>query len=106
MHKILVLYPEPIDRAAFEDYYVNKHLSLAEKLPGLKAARYSFGVSGIGAPGTGSLYFAVFEGEFDSPEQLAAAVSSSEGQALLTDEANFATGGAVVAHYPVVTLIG
>jgi uncharacterized protein (TIGR02118 family) len=106
MHKLLVLYSEPADRTAFEDYYVNKHMPLAAKLPGLKAGRYSFRVSGLGGPGTGSPYFALFEGEFDSPEDLAAAVASPEGQALLADEANFATGGAVVVNYPVETLIG
>jgi uncharacterized protein (TIGR02118 family) len=106
MHKILVLYPEPADRAAFEDYYVNKHLPLAAKLPGMRAARYSFGVSGLEGPGAGAPYFAVFEGDFDSQENMAAAVSSAEGQALLADVPNFATGGAVVVHYPVETLLG
>lgn len=106
MHKILVLYPEPVDRAVFEDYYVNKHLPLAAKLPGLKAARYSFGVSGLGDSGAGAPYFAVFEGDFDSQADLAAAVSSAEGQALLGDVPNFATGGVVVVNYPAETLIG
>lgn len=106
MHKILVLYPEPADRAAFEDYYVNKHLPLAATLPGMKAARYSFGVSGLGGPDAGAPYFAVFEGDFDSQADLAAAVSSPEGLALLADVPNFATGGAVVVNYPVETLIG
>jgi uncharacterized protein (TIGR02118 family) len=106
MHKILVLYPEPADRAAFEEYYVYKHLPLAARLPGIKAARYSFGVSGLGDAGTGSPYFAVFEGEFDSLADLTAAVSAPEGQALLADVPNFATGGAVVVNYPVETLGG
>lgn len=106
MHKILVLYPEPTDRAAFKDYYVNKHLPLAAQLPGMTAGRYSFGVSGLGGPDAESPYFAVFEAEFDSPEDMAAAVSSPEGQALLADEANFATGGAVVVYYPLETLTG
>jgi uncharacterized protein (TIGR02118 family) len=101
MHKILVLYPEPADRAAFEDYYVNKHLPLAVKLSGIKAARYSFGVSGDESP-----YFAVFEGDFDSQADMAAAFSSPEGQALMADVANFATGGAVVVNYPVEPLMG
>jgi uncharacterized protein (TIGR02118 family) len=104
MHKILVLYPEPTDRAAFEEYYVNKHLPLAARLPGMKAARYSFEVSGLGAPGSGSPYFALFEGEFDSQADFAAAVSAPEGQALLADVPNFATGGVVVVNYPVETL--
>jgi uncharacterized protein (TIGR02118 family) len=106
MYKILVLYPEPADRAAFEDYYVNKHLPLAAKLPGMKAARYSFGVSGLAGPGAGAPYSAVFEGDFDSQADLAAAISSAAGKALLADVPNFATGGAVVVNYPVETLAG
>ena len=106
MHKILVLYPEPADRTAFEDYYVNKHLPLTARLSGLKAARYSVGVSGLGVSDPGSPYFAVFEGELNSEADLAAALSSPDGQAVLADVPNFATGGAVVVSYPVETLIG
>ncbi|MFF5790988.1 EthD family reductase [Paeniglutamicibacter sp. NPDC012692] len=106
MQKILILHPEPTERAAFEDYYVNKHLPMAAELPSLNAARYSIGVSGIGDPYTGSPYFALFEGEYDSQEDLASAVSSSAGQAPFADVANFATGGAVVMRYRVETLIG
>jgi uncharacterized protein (TIGR02118 family) len=100
MHKILVLYSGPADGSAFTEYYVNKPLPVAARLPGMKAARYSFEVSGVGASGSGSPYFAVFEGEFDSQADFAAAVSGAEGQALLADVPNFATGGVVVANYP------
>lgn len=80
MNKIVVLYPEPADRVAFEDYYVNKHLPLAARLPGLKAARYSFRVSGLGDSGTGSPYFAVFEGDFATQADMAAAVASPKAR--------------------------
>lgn len=101
MHKLLVLYPEPTDRAAFEDYYVNKHLPLAAKLPGLKASRYSFGVTGSRSP-----YFAVFEADFASHADMVAAMTSPEGQSVEADVSNYATGGAVVIDYPVSPLIG
>lgn len=96
MHKFLVLYPEPTDRAAFEDYYINKHLPLAAKLPGLKASRYSLAVAGEESP-----YFAVFEGDFSCHADMVAAMSSPEGQAVQADVPNYATGGAVVVDYPV-----
>lgn len=101
MHKLLVLYPEPADRAHFEDYYVSTHLPLTAKLPGLRASRYSFGAEGPGSP-----YFAVFEAEFDSKEDLAAAMESPEGQALAADMPNYAPPGVVVVDYPVEALVG
>jgi uncharacterized protein (TIGR02118 family) len=101
MHKLLVLYPEPADREAFQDYYVNKHLPLAAKLPGLRGSRYSFGVAGQQSP-----YFAVFEADFDSHADLVAAMSSPEGQAVEADVPNYAPQGAVVVDYPVEPLVG
>ncbi|GAA5154404.1 MULTISPECIES: EthD family reductase [Amycolatopsis] len=93
MHKIVVLYPEPADAAAFKEYYESTHLPLAAKLPGLRAMRYSFDVSGD--------YFAIWEGEFDDAEAAGAAMASPEGQAVQADVPNYATGGAVVLDYPV-----
>jgi uncharacterized protein (TIGR02118 family) len=49
MHKLLVLYHEPNDPAHFRKYYVETHLPLASKLPGLKASRYSFDVKPLGS---------------------------------------------------------
>ena len=48
MHKLLVLYNEPKDPTHFRKYYVETHLPLARKLPGLKASRYSFDVKPLG----------------------------------------------------------
>ncbi|NKX51320.1 EthD family reductase [Arthrobacter deserti] len=101
MHKLLVLYPDPAARAAFEDSYANKHLPLAARLPGLKASRYSFGVAGTASP-----YFAVFEADFDSHADMVAAMTSPEGRAVEADVPNYAPQGAVVVDYPVQPLIG
>jgi len=49
VHKLIVLYGHPKDPAHFRRYYVETHLPLAARLPGLKGSRYSFAVEGIGA---------------------------------------------------------
>jgi uncharacterized protein (TIGR02118 family) len=45
MHKLVVLYPKPADPDHFRDYYVNNHLPLVARMPGLLAWRYSFDVA-------------------------------------------------------------
>lgn len=35
MHRLAVLYPPPPDPDAFRVYYVDKHLPLAAKIPGM-----------------------------------------------------------------------
>jgi uncharacterized protein (TIGR02118 family) len=74
---------------------------LPAKLPGLRASRYSFGVEGTGSP-----YFAVFEGEFDDKAAYVAAMSSPEGEALAADVPNYAPPGVVIVDYTVESLAG
>jgi uncharacterized protein (TIGR02118 family) len=98
VHRLIVLYPPPADPAAFAAYYEGTHLPLVDAMPGIRSYRYSFGVT---APGGGeSPYFASFEGDFDDEAALNAALASPEGEAAGADVANFATGGAVLLHYP------
>jgi uncharacterized protein (TIGR02118 family) len=98
MHKLLVLYPEPADPDHFRDYYVNNHLPLVARMPGLLAWRYSFEVTATQGQ---TPYFAVFEAEFADLAAMTAARSSPQGQQVSADVANYATGGVVVVHYPV-----
>lgn len=100
MHKLLVLYPEPADRAGFIQYYESTHLPLARKLPGLRSWRYTTEVAPQ-ADGSAAPYFAVFEAEFDDVDAFRAAMSSPEGRAVGADVPNYATGGAVVLDYSV-----
>ncbi|HWC21103.1 MAG TPA: EthD family reductase [Flexivirga sp.] len=98
MHKLLVLYPKPLDPDHFRDYYVTTHLPMVSRLPGLLAWRYSFDV----AAATGEPpYFAVFEGDFADAASMAAGRASPLGRQVAADVANYATGGAVVVDYPV-----
>ncbi len=92
MHKLVVLYPEPADRAAFEAYYRSTHLPLCARLPGVRGITFSLGIS---EPGAGP-FFGLFEAVFDSAEDLAAALASPEGRAVEADVPNYATGGATV----------
>ncbi|RDI34472.1 EthD family reductase [Lentzea flaviverrucosa] len=95
MHKLVVLYPDPDH---FRDYYVNNHLSLVTRMPGLHAWRYSFEVAATQGQ---TPYFAVFEAEFADAEAMTAARESPQGRQVAADVANYAIGGAVVIHYPV-----
>jgi uncharacterized protein (TIGR02118 family) len=98
MHKLVVLYPPPVDPDAFRAYYESTHVPLAATLPGLRAYRYALDV---GSPGGESPYFCIFEGEFDDAAALGAAMSSPEGQKVAADVPNYATGGATLITYDV-----
>jgi hypothetical protein len=67
-------------------------------LPGRLVWRYSFDVA---ATEGGAPYFAVFEGDFADATAMAAAPASPQGRRVAADVANYATGGAVIIHYPV-----
>lgn len=100
MYRLTVLYPAPADPEKFRDYYLSTHLPLTSTLPGLRASRYSFEVSGLGGD---SPYFAIWEGEFDTAEDAMTAMTSPQGQAVAADVPNYATGGAQIIHYAPIT---
>ena len=96
MHRLLVLYPPPVDPDQFRNYHEATHIPLVAKMPGLRGYRYGFDV----AAGEGkSPYFCVFEAEFDDAAAMGAARGSAEGQAVSADVPNYATGGVVVVDY-------
>lgn len=99
MHRMLVLYGHPKDPEHFRNYYLNTHLPIAAKMPGIKGARHSFEVAALGADK--SPYICAFEADFDSAEALFAALTSPEGQATAADVPNYATGGVTMLHYPI-----
>jgi len=98
LEKLLVFYGEPEDPVAFENYYRSTHLPLVRELPGLVSAQFSLGIQGMGdeAP-----YWGLFEAVFESKEAMKAALESAQGVAVGADVANYATGGATLAHGPV-----
>jgi uncharacterized protein (TIGR02118 family) len=98
MHKLVVLYPEPADPEHFRDHYVNNHLPLVARMPGLLGWRYSFDVAATQGQAP---YFAIFEADFADAAAMTAAKASPQGQQVSADVANYASGGVVVIHYPV-----
>ena len=99
MHKLLVLDNEPKDPAHFRKYYLETHLPLANKLPGVKAAHYTSDVKPVG-PGKAP-YFCIFEAEFESEAALMGALGSKEGRAVAADVPNYASGGVPMVHFAV-----
>ncbi len=98
MHKIVVLYPPQPDPDMFRAYYLETHIPLARKLPGLLALRYSFDVEGVAGV---SPYFCIFEAEFADGATLGAAMGSPAGQAVAADVPNFAQVAPTLIHYSV-----
>ncbi len=100
MHKFVVLYPPQPDPEKFKSYYINTHIPLARKIPGLLASRYSFAIGGL-PPGTPAPFFCIFEADFESGAAMGAAMGSPEGQAVAADVPNFAQVGPTLMHYEV-----
>jgi len=88
--KLTVLYGNPEDPAAFDDYYQQTHVPLAERIPNVQ--RFEAGrVASLdeGEPP----YHLIAELWFESADVLQESMSSPEGQAAADDIPNFATGG-------------
>ena len=91
MVKIMVLYGHPVDSAAFEAYYSDKHLPLAAKIPGVSRIELT---KFIGTPDGGKAsQYRMAELYFESMEELQKHMGSPEAQAAVSDIPNFATGG-------------
>lgn len=108
MHKLLVIYGKPDDPAHFRRHYREIHVPLAKGVPGVRAMRYSLNVESPESEDgeAGELEhefdaFCVFEAEWDDLPAMVAALASPEGQAVVEDVANYATGGYVRMHYEV-----
>lgn len=97
MAKLLVMYNQPADPAAFDEHYTSTHTPLAKKLPGLRDFKVS--KEQINTPEGQAPYHRIAELTFDSMADLQAAVSSPEGEAAVADFANFAGAGVTVMMY-------
>lgn len=89
--KVVVLYGQPTDPAAFERYYRETHMPIAERIPNLR--RVELGKV-LGTPAGGPApYYRQAELWFDDLDQLREGMGSEQGRAAANDLANFATGG-------------
>ena len=96
--KLLALYNQPADPAAFDAHYHSKHTPLAKKLPRLRSFTVSSG--GVRTPeGGASPFHLVAELTFASMPDLQAALASSEFAAAAEDLGRFASAGVTVVMY-------
>jgi uncharacterized protein (TIGR02118 family) len=92
--KLTVLYAKPKDPDAFNKYYLNKHMPLVAKIPGLKRTE----VATILPPAPNQPeppYWRITELYFQSVDDLQKAFASEEGKATTADLANFTDKGSV-----------
>ena len=91
--KVLVLYPQPADPAAFDRYYFSTHVPLVHKIPNL--SRFN-----AVTPTTlaGSAPHLIAELEFANMSDLQAGMASPEGQATQADVPNFASNPTVLIY--------
>ena len=92
MAKLVVLYKQAADPAAFDRHYTATHIPLAKKIPGLLRYEVSDGV--VSTPAGPAPYQLVASLEFESLGALQKGLGSPEGQAAAGDLANFAQAGA------------
>ena len=91
MMKLTVLFGQPEDPEAFEEYYADYHLHLAAKISNVQ--RFESGRMRA-VDGSESPYHRIAEMWFESAERMGEAMSSPKGEAASVDLPNFATGGA------------
>jgi uncharacterized protein (TIGR02118 family) len=97
MTRLLVLYHQPADPAAFDRYYAETHAPLAKKIPGLRSYIVNSGTPKLVVGG--ALPYLIAELEFDSMAGLQYALNSPEGQATAADLANFAQAGVTILAF-------
>jgi len=91
MARLVVMYKTPKDVAAFDAYYVNTHIPIAKRIPGLRKYEVSKGPVSTPAGPSGLQLVATLH--FDDVAAIQRAFASPEGQAAAADVQKFATGG-------------
>lgn len=89
--KLTVVYDNPTDPAAFEAHYKSVHIPLAQKIPNVQRAELAKVFPK--EDGSPTPAYRTADVYFDSYETACAAAASPEGQAVLKDAMEIATGG-------------
>lgn len=97
MLKLTLLYGHPLDSSAFETYYSETHIPLAEKIPHVDRVELTLFAAGAG--NEKPAYYWMAELYFTGQDAMNNAMISDEGKTAVDDLKNFATGG-------VTTMIG
>ncbi len=91
MVRLLVLYGQPKDPAAFDKYYAETHIPIAKKMQGLK--KWTIGKVLPPDDGSPAPYYYIADLYLESREACEAMLASPEGIAARADVPNYATGG-------------
>ena len=89
--KLIALYHHPEDPARFDEYYFNRHVPIAKRVPGLRGYEVSAGP--VVTPDGKRAYHLAALLEFDSMAELGTALASPEGLETGADLNNFAQAG-------------
>lgn len=96
MHCLTVIYQRPDDPEHFKKYYSERHIPLAEQLPGLKFFHYAYPVALISQD---NVPFCIFQAFFDSREAMGKALQSDVGKKIAADVPNYSPKGATIFHF-------
>jgi uncharacterized protein (TIGR02118 family) len=103
MIRLLVLYGHPADPAAFDKYYDEIHVPLAQRMKGLR--KWSIGKV-VGAPGGAKPpYYFIADLYADSIEHFEEILATPEGRAAVEDVPKFASGGVTFVYTEVESII-
>jgi uncharacterized protein (TIGR02118 family) len=91
MLRLLVLYGHPSDPAAFDQYYRQTHIPLAQKMSGLK--KWTIGKVAGTPDGSPAPYYYIADLYLEDRAALDTLLASPEGQAAVADVPKYATGG-------------
>ncbi len=89
--KIVVIYPRPLDEAAFETVYKNEHLPMAEEK--LKGMTRFVGTKVLSSPQGKVSAYRLAEVHFSSMDDLNKCVESESGQEVIAHAGKISTGG-------------
>jgi uncharacterized protein (TIGR02118 family) len=92
MAQLVVMYRTPKDAVAFDKHYLETHVPIAKRIPGLK--RYEISHGPVASPAGPSGFHLVAILHFDDMAAIRKAFASAEGQAAIADVQNLETGGA------------
>ena len=104
MVRLLVLYGNPEDPAAFDSYYSEIHIPLAKRMKGLK--KWTIGKVQGTPDGEPSDYYYIADLYADSRAELEAIFESPEGRAAVDDVPKFASGGVTFLYTEVEEVLG
>lgn len=94
---LVVMYKNPTDKAAFDKHYIEKHIPLAKKIPGLR--KYEVSQGPVATPAGPSQYHLVAVIQYDNLAAIQAGFASPEGRATVADVQTMATGGADIIMF-------